>query len=396
MTTTELIRHEDQMRMLAIPKDADAIWGIAERMHAAGLVPSSIKSVECAFLAMMKGAEYGLLPQQALAGFYVIGNIAHPYGTCLNGIARAAQSHEDEIAGCIEGIAEMRFIASEENEYKPGTARHEMFRELQRALRRRIARVEEKMGQNKDKLAYFCGWSVMKRKGCDPVCMLWDTYEAQRGGLATKDMWTKWTTRMYMHRAATFNRRDTFADALMGLEATYEEMIDVGTQPDAPLRPATPLAGAPSGVLERLSQPAQPAAPVAPPKPTGSTTPAEMADIYMNNGKLSAPASDIPLESEEPTTSNDMPDEPGKKQTAPKPPAGRSQLREVTERLKQAGLDPVTIGKEIVGSIYGEGVTTKDLSDAELGKLASAMAGKLEDMHAQQPENAVDEDPANF
>jgi len=413
MSDTALVRVESQMRALAIPKDADAIWGIAESMHKVGLVPTSIKSVECAFLAMMKGAEYGLLPQQALAGFYVIGNIAHPYGTCLNGIVKAAASYVDEIEGCVEGLGEMRYLASEENQYKPGSTRHAMFAELQRELKRRLARVEERIGKTnakgepKEPPSYFCGWSVMVRKDCDPVCMLFDSFDAQRGELLGKGMWGKWPTRMHMHRAATFNRRDTFGDALMGLEATYEEImdnaVDLGTQP----APAAATNGGPTAVLRDLSQPRQPTsarhstveakastATASPAReaPTPPASGAAKADIYAGMGNP-APTSDIPDDPEVSLAPDEkrMAQAPGSQPSAPPAQSGTAALKAAVEQVLAAGLDAAAIGKEAVEAMMGVGVQTKDLSDSEKGNLARAMLGKLEALQGRQPGDEPDE-----
>ena len=395
MTETALARHDDKMRALAIPKDVAAIWDIAEAMYKAGLVPTSIKTVDCAFLAMMKGAEYGLLPQQALAGFYVIGNIAHPYGTCLNGIVRSAPSYEAEADGCIEGLAEMEYMAGEDNPYKPESVGHAIFAELQRALRRRLVRVREKLGKGKDPAAYFCGWSVMKRKTDDPACVLFDTFDAQRGDLLGKGMWGKWPTRMYMHRAATFARRDIFADALMGLDMTYEEAIDLGTQlaPAAEPSPRVVTGGRPSEVLTQLSR--QPVAATATEPPVPQTK-AEHAEVYKVAGGV--PTADLPLESEEPLSSDDSPPAPG---AAPTPTAatkvtGKSELAEASAKVKAAGHDPAVWGREIVEAMFGAGIPSKDLQDADRRRVAAAMLGKLEDLTAARPDVAAEGDPSEF
>jgi hypothetical protein len=253
--TTSLARAEDRMRSIAVPLDADAVYNIAVRMWEAQLVPSSFKTVDQAFLAMMKGAEYGILPQSSLGGFYVINNVAQPYGTMLNGIIKATPSFDDEIEGCIEGLDEMRFVAAEANDYKEDSTRHSMFAELQRELRRRLARVESRL-KGKEAAPYLCGWSVLVRKGKAPTCVLFDSFDSQRGSLSGGN-WQKWPQRMHMHRAATNNRKDNFGDAIIGLDMTAEEameasgVIDLGTQ--AP--PPPPPTGSPVTVLRDLSKP---------------------------------------------------------------------------------------------------------------------------------------------
>lgn len=277
--TTSIARAEDRMRSIAVPLDADAVYNIAVRMWEAQLVPSSFKSVDQAFLAMMKGAEYGILPQSSLGGFYVINNVAQPYGTMLNGIIKATPSFDDEIEGCIEGLDEMRFVASEPNEYKAETTRHAMFAELQRELRRRLARVEARL-KGKESSPYLCGWSVLVRKGKAPTCVLFDSFDSQRGSLSGGN-WQKWPQRMHMHRAATNNRKDNFGDAIIGLDLTAEEameasgVIDLGTQGP----PAAPPTGAPATVLRDLSKPRVVDVIVPPPVVPGEEPQAHPPDI---------------------------------------------------------------------------------------------------------------------
>lgn len=270
MTTEQnkMVKHDDggAMRAMSVPENLDHMYDLVERAFKAGLVPSSFKTVEAAYLATLKGAEFGLLPFQSLAGFYVIGNIAHPYGTCVRGIVQASPLYEGDMDGCIEGMPEMEYMAQEPNEYKEGSIDHALFRELQRALRRRLARLKSKTANG----PYFCGYSVVKRHGQEPYCVLFDTSDAHKGQLTNKDMWQKWPTRMYMHRAATFARRDRFSAALIGLEATVEEMQDSITVEAVEVpRSAGPTPTTTGGVLDRLAAAREPittsASPVTPP-----------------------------------------------------------------------------------------------------------------------------------
>ena len=380
-------RVEERMRSLAVPTDTEQIYGIAEKMGTSGLIPSSMKTVDAAFLAMMKGAEYGLLPQQALAGFYVIGNIAHPYGTCLAGIVKAAPSFDDEILGCIEGLGEMRYMSTEENPYKPESVRFSLFAELQRSLKRRLARVEDKAGKDSKLPMYWCGWSVMKRKDGEPVCSLFDSYDAMKGGLLDKEMWKKWPTRMHMHRAATFNRRDTFADSLMGLDVSAEEAmevgtIDLGTQAAPAERP--PGAGPTATPAHLAAQPAAPAREiitvVQPDPPAAKPTPASdkaRAEIYAVGGP--APASDLPLESEFQAVTEEKVDAPG---TPASKPNGTDALKAAVKAATDAGLDAAKVGGEAIEAMMGKGVKTKDLGDGDKLRVAAAIMGKIEALQA--------------
>lgn len=396
--TTAIARPESSMRALAVPRDANDMYGLAERMFKAGLVPQSFKSIEGAFLAMMKGAEYGLLPQQSLSGFYVIGNVAHPYGTCLRGIVKAAHHFEDEIEGCVEGVEEMRYMASEENQYPAGSVRYSMFAELQRALNRRLKRVTERV---KTLPMYFCGWSVMKRRGAEPTCVLFDTFDAQRGLLAGKDMWTKYPTRMYMHRASTFNRRDQFADALMGLEMTAEEYLELPVEQrasaiDAQAAEVNPPKVSPGESLDKLARPKTPApapTPVvheeAPPPATG----AARAAIYAGQGNA-PPSSDMPHDSDD-AKAQAQPIgtevKPNPKQKSP----GAMALSNALDACRAAGLDPTEIGRKIMTKKFGEGVKTSEISDNEKSEVAREIQIAATQSGAPDTDEPA-EDPADF
>ena len=412
-TTTALARPEDRMRAMAVPTSLDHMYNIAERMKAANLVPTSIGTIEGAFLAMCKGAEFGLLPQQSLAGFYVIGNIAHPYGTCLRGIVRASPGFEDEIEGCVEGVAEMRHMASEQNPYEPGSARQLLFAELQRSLTRRLKRVEERAG-NKSIPAYFCGYSVLKRQGADPVCVLFDSFDSERTQLSARsDVWKKYPQRMHMHRAGAYNRREVFSSALMGLEMTAEEAMDLtpaerSNAIDAhatEVRAANPgqnldkLAGAVRVVqtkAEEITQsyarptPTPPAPPRedAPPPATG----ADRAAIYAGQGNP-PPTSDMPHES----------DVPGAKSepigTEVKPPtkqksAGNMALRNAHDQCQAAGLDGVEVGKQVMVRMFGEGVKTSEISDDERISVANAMMAAAKQSGAPETDDPLEDESA--
>lgn len=399
--TTAIVRPDDPMRELATPKSTDDIYGIAKQMFSAGLVPSTFKSIDSAFLAMMKGAEYGLLPQQSLAGFYVINNIAHPFGTCLCGIVKGSRPFEDEIEGCVEGLAEMRHMSTEENPYKPGSVRGDMFAELQRMLKRRLARIDERK-DSKALPLYFCGWSVLKRRNTEPTGVLFDSFDSQRGGMSGGN-WAKFPQRMHMHRAATFNRRDGFADVLMGLDMTYEEAVDLGRTIDLGTQSApSPAVASPRATLDTLgtvvrvdegplaSQPAAappaprsapaasaPPAPAAPPSMPASA--AALRQIYQGVGNA-APASDVPLDGEEGGEKPAQPQGPSQK------PGARA-LAEAAAAARSAGFDPSQVGREVVERLFGEGVTTKDLSDNEHLQIAREMQVRIQQPAEPSPPN---------
>jgi len=398
--TTALARVDDRMRNLATPETTDDIFAIAERMHHAGLVPSSIKSVDGAFLAMMKGAEYGLLPQQSLAGFYVVNNIAFAYGTCLSAIVQSSPTYEDEMEGCIEGIEEMRYMATEENSYPDGSSAHRMFAELQRELRRRVARVESKLKDSKVS-AYYCGWSVMLRKGKAPVAVLFDSFEAQKAGLLTKSgPWVNMPHRMHMHRAAGFNRKSQFSKALVGLEMTAEEamdtVIDLGTQPAPAPRPEP---GTPTQVLRDLvnREPAPARERIVDMTPAKPAPPPAARPVETTAAPVEPPAPERAVVPDAPEI-NMSPPAPGVSviYDLPGVPAV-TVLRVVCERIKNAGVDTVPMIKQACINAIQEVKSFKAMTNAQKGLVAVELARMFDEERARPHHEAGapdDEPPA--
>jgi hypothetical protein len=419
-TSTSVARIEESMRSLAIPRNADDMLGLANRMFKAGMVPQSFKSPEAAFLAMLKGAEYGLLPQQALAAFYVIGNVAYPYGTGLRGIVRASKDFVADREGCAEGMAELRYMCTEENPYKPESVESAMFIELQRALKRRLARAEERASKDKNLPMYFCGWAVVARRDEAPACVLFDSFDAHRGQLLGKDMWQKWPQRMHMHRAGTFARRDNFGDVLIGLDVTVEEALELGAiettvvEVQKPGAPAAVLSeiGTHGRVLEVTEAPARnvnaptergwsnnrgdvggrdnPGGLANPAAPPAAATGVARDEIYKTAG--GAPAHDIPLDSEHKLVEEDNPQDPKQRPSGPVEQPGQAALKAAVTALKAARLDAAAIGRECTEALGLGSARSSDLGDGDKAAVARAMLGKLEALREPAPATDPAED----
>jgi hypothetical protein len=373
---TAIARREVDTTML-VPKDIAGFYDFAADYFAAQLVPSSYKNKDQVAIAMIKGHEFGMLPAQSVDAFYVIGNRACPFGRAFRGLVQSSGNLLGEMDGYIEGMDEFAYFCEEPNPYKDGSLEHELAAELQRALRRRMARVKSKTTGPK----YLVGYSVVKRRDQAAKAWIFDSFEASQMGLIGKSgPWTTTPGRMCMHRAATFLRSDVFADRLTGLDITAEEAmdlaIDIGTQPE-PQR--TPVTGGPSAVLADLARPETVIEVVQRPKPAAPVSAAAHAEIYAVGGP--APATDIPLESEEkPVTESHMDDAPPPQQTGEaKAPNGTAQLKAAAKAASDAGLDAAKIGQEAIEVLFGVGIKAKDLGDGDKIKVAQAILGKVEE-----------------
>lgn len=390
-----IARRELDVTML-VPTTIDGFYAFAKDYQAAGLVPSGYKSSDQVAIAMIKGHEFGMLPAQSVDAFYVVNGRACPWGRALRGLVQSSGNLEGELDGFLEGIDEMQFMCEEENPYEPGTLDHSLLFELQRALRRRMARIKNKAPN----AHYLCGYSVVKRRGQAPKVWLFDSYEATKASLIGKSgPWTTMPGRMCEHRAATFIRSDVFSDRLTGLDLTAEEAmdlgpIDLGTQAPPAERP--PGAGPTATLAHLAAQPAAPAreiitvvqpdpAPPAAAKPPPATDKAR-AEIYAVGGP--APASDLPLESEFQPVTEEKVDAPG---TPASKPNGTDALKAAVKAAQDAGLDAAKVGGEAIEAMMGKGVKTKDLGDGDKLRVAAAIMGKIE---AFGLESAVEDEAA--
>lgn len=399
---TALARRLAPDTSMLVPKDIAGFYDFADDYYRAGLVPSSYKSRDQVAIAMIKGHEFGMLPAQSVDAFYVIGNRACPFGRAFRGLVQSSGNLLGEQDGYAEGMDELAFLCDEPNPHPEGTVDHELTAELQRALRRRMARVKSK----NPKAEYIVGYSAVKREGQAAKAWVFDSYEAQKMGLLGKSgPWSTTPGRMCMHRAATFLRSDVFSDRLTGLDITAEEAMDVIEYAQPQPGPASAPPAGPAAVLRDMSQPrptsarhapvdvdARPAAPVPADPPPPPATGAARADIYAGLGNP-APASDIPEDPEVPLGVDEanMAKAPGADK--PKGPTnpGAAALKAAVKQVAAAGLDAAAIGKEAVEAMMGVGVQTKDLSDSEKGDLARAMLGKLESLQGRQPGDEPDE-----
>ena len=403
-----IARRELDVTML-VPTTIDGFYAFAKDYQAAGLVPSGYKSSDQVAIAMIKGHEFGMLPAQSVDAFYVVNGRACPWGRALRGLVQSSGNLEGELDGFLEGIDEMQYMCEEENPYEPGTLDHSLLFELQRALRRRMARIKNKAPN----AHYLCGYSVVKRRGQAPKVWLFDSYEATKASLIGKSgPWTTMPGRMCEHRAATFIRSDVFSDRLTGLDMTAEEAmdlgpIDIGTQAPPAERPpgAGPTAtlahlaaqpATPARVIDMSAQPPDPPkpqenplhkpAPIDPAKPPPASG-RDRAEIYAVGGP--PPASDLPLESEFQPVTEEKVEEPGK---AASKPNGAAQLKAAVKAASDAGLDAQAIGNEAIEVLFGKGIKSKELGDGDKAKVAAAIMGKVE---AIELESAV-EDEATF
>jgi hypothetical protein len=384
--TTAIARRELDVTML-VPTTIQGFYAFAADYHAAGLVPSGYKNTDQVAIAMIKGHEFGMLPAQSVDAFYVVNGRACPWGRALRGLVQSSGNLEGELDGFLEGTDELQYMCEEENPYKPDTLDHALAAELQRALRRRAARVKGKGAG----IHYLCGYSVVKRKGQAPRAWLFDSFDATKAGLIGKNgPWSQMPGRMCQHRAATFLRSDVFSDRLTGLDMTAEEAMDVspidlGTQATPAERP--PGAGPTATLAHLAAQPAAPAreiitvvqpdpAPPAAAKPPPASDKAR-AEIYAVGGP--APASDLPLESEFQPVTEEKVDAPG---TPASKPNGTDALKAAVKAATDAGLDAAKVGSEAIEAMMGKGVKTKDLGDGDKLKVAAAIMGKIEALQA--------------
>lgn len=155
---------------------------LAHTLSASNLVPTEYRGrpADC-FIAMQMGAEVGLGPSQALQSIAVINGKPCIWGDALIGVVRASPMCEW---------------------------------------------IEETIAE--DRLSATC---KAKRRG-DPnsKSVTFSMKDATTAGIANKDIWKKYPTRMLQMRARGFCLRDLFPDVLKGL-AVAEEIMDYHASP---------------------------------------------------------------------------------------------------------------------------------------------------------------------
>jgi hypothetical protein len=184
-----------------VPVDFEGAYRIAKVVHAAGMAPASLKSLEQVMVAILHGLEVGLTPMNALQSIAVINGRPTIWGDGALGLIRAS--------GLLEYMKEYF-----EHEDTP-------------------------------QMKAVC---VVKRKGeAEPVTTTFSVIDANKAGLLGKaGPWQTYPKRMLKMRAR-WALRDTFSDVLKGLHLR-EEIEDMARSHQAEREPELPLAAAPPPV----------------------------------------------------------------------------------------------------------------------------------------------------
>lgn len=104
MTNTNVVRLEAGTKISGIvPRNLDEVVKLSEMIYKSNLAPSGMKSVEQICIALMHGAELGLMPMQALSKIAIIGNRPSIYGDAIPALLWAKGFKIDEY---IEGTGE--------------------------------------------------------------------------------------------------------------------------------------------------------------------------------------------------------------------------------------------------------------------------------------------------
>lgn len=178
-----------------VPKSVDEAFRLAEAFCIAGMVPDSYKgrdnreTASRVMLGIMKGAEVGLPPVTALSNIYIVNNRPSLWGDA----ALALVQHHAEYLGCVETI-----------EGKPET----------------------------DGFTATC--TIRRKTVTGEIVTTTRSFtwaDAKRAALVNKGPWRQYPQRMLAMRARAWCIRDSFADALSGLQIR-EEMEDVPQKPE--------------------------------------------------------------------------------------------------------------------------------------------------------------------
>ncbi len=177
-----------------IPRTIDEAFRMAEAVCAAGMVPDSYKGADDrataskVLMGIMKGMEVGLPPITALSNIYIVNNRPSIWG---DGALAVVQNHPD-YAGCVEMI-----------EGKPETDTYTA-----------TCTIRRKTGAEINTTTRTFSWA-----------------DAKRASLVNKGPWRQYPQRMLQMRARAWCIRDSFADALSGLQIR-EEIEDMNVKPE--------------------------------------------------------------------------------------------------------------------------------------------------------------------
>lgn len=164
-----------------VPQDFDAAYRMANIVHAAGMAPKSLDSVEKVCVAIMHGLEVGFTPMAAIQSIAVINGVPSIFGDGLLALCLASGLLED---------------------------------------------YEETQQLDEQGVPEFAICKV-KRAGMKWHEQMVTRSQAQRAGWWGKaGPWTQSPQRMLQMRARSWALRDRFADVLRGLHSA-EEMMDL-------------------------------------------------------------------------------------------------------------------------------------------------------------------------
>jgi len=195
-----------------VPTDYKSMVEMASVITESGLLPKSLADQKnpkaAAFAAIQMGLEVGLPPMQAIQTIAVINGKPVIYG--------------DGQMAIVENSGKLEYIS----EFFEGTEFEDDFTAIC---------ITKRVGQEKENLP--SKFSVLDAKRAK----LWSPEETvtryKKGGDSSWQAentapWHKYPKRMLMYRARAFNLRDNFADCLLGLQHSAEEMEDVAEMKD--------------------------------------------------------------------------------------------------------------------------------------------------------------------
>lgn len=186
-----------------VPDGPDQLYTLAKMIYASGLQPKEMKTPEMVAVAIMAGAEIGLMPMQSLQGIAVINGRPSIWGAVAMAIVRRSGQMES-----IKEWLEIIPVFKQEITDKNG--------EVKTILR------EERIAH-----------CVVKRVDEEAVESTFSISDAMKAGLWGKSQtpWQTYPDRMLKMRARAFAFRDVFPDVLSGLylreEAQDMEPIDI-------------------------------------------------------------------------------------------------------------------------------------------------------------------------
>ena len=221
-----------------VPKTLDEAYRLSQALSRAGqMVPQHFQgSPDMIMAAVLRGAEVGLAPMQALSSIAVINGRATLWGDAIPALMQRAGHHVDVE---IEGEGE-----------------------------KAVAIATLKRGDT--------GKTIVRR---------FSMADAKQAGLAgKKGPWQDYPTRMLMHRARSWAVRDGAADALMGLQVSEEVQDYQGPDNARDVTPRRPRGGG-FTLAEEAPAPADPA-------PEGEKSP--VVDEILEGETYDAP--DLPEE----------------------------------------------------------------------------------------------------